>query len=384
MRALQEVVRPADLDAARAAITGSMGVLRFAGAGTKADWGAAGAPPDLVVDTRGMDRLVEHSAGDMIAIVEPGLALADLQAALAGSGQRLALDPPHPQATLGGLFAANDAGPLRHRYGTLRDVAIGVTAVLSDGTVAHAGGRVVKNVAGFDLVRLLCGSLGTLALVARVIVRLHPVPETARTLRIPADAAAATRLTLALAAAPLEPAAVDWHQGALLVRFEGRPAGVDAQSQGLRRLAGEAEEAAEDVWDGVAGAHAGEQGETVARGATLPSGLADAARALDLAAEEHDVEARLSSHAGVGLHTVRLRGGDAAAHAAVVRAWRRALTRAGGSVILRRRLPGVDDSVDAWFDEPDQAPSALKVMRAVKQRLDPAGRCAPGRFVGGI
>lgn len=381
MSAVASVVRPGDLGEVVAAVTGG-GVLRFRGAGTKQDWGARGSTPDLVIETGALDRLVEHSAGDMIAIVQAGTPLSALQAALADSGQRLALDPPFgDRATLGGLYATNDAGSLRHRYGTLRDLAIGVTAVLADGTVAHAGGRVVKNVAGFDLVRLLCGSLGTLALVTEVIVRLHPLPEAVRMVRVRADAAGASRLALALAAAPLEPVAVDWHAGALLVRFEGRPAGVDAQVAGLRRMA-DTEDADPGVWEAVALGHSGQEGETVARAATRADGLPAAAGALRRAAGGAGVEAELSSHAGLGLHTARLRGGDAAAHAAVVRSWRRSLTADGGSVVLRRRLDGVDDLVDPWFDE--QAPSALGVMRQVKARLDPDNRCAPGRFVGGI
>jgi glycolate oxidase FAD binding subunit len=385
------VVRPGDLGEARAALRDSAEVVWFRGGGTKLDWGAAGQPPGVVVDTRGLDRIVEHSAGDMIAVVQPGLALADLQRALAGSGQRLALDPPGEAAgaTIGGLFATDDAGPLRHRFGTLRDLAIGVTAVLADGTVFHAGGKVVKNVAGFDLVRLLCGSLGTLALVTELVVRLHPVPETVRTVRVPADAATATRLTLALAAAPIVPAAVDWHGGALLVRLEGRPAGVAAQAGALRQLVAAPcddldDAAAGDAWAAVARAHRGEDGETVVRAATPVSALAGTAGALRRAAAVAGVEAELSSHAGWGLHTARLRGGGAGAHAEVVRAWRRAVAAQGGTVVLRRRLDGVDALVDPWYDEPAQAPSALAVMRRVKAQLDPGGRCAPGRFVGGI
>lgn len=392
-------LRPRNLAEARDALRDSTGTLLFRGAGTKLDWGARGEPIEAVVDTRRLDRLVEHSPGDMTAVVQAGLPLARLQAELAASGQRLALDPPGVAegATVGGVFAANDAGPIRHRFGTLRDLAIGATLVLADGTVAQAGGRVVKNVAGFDLVRLLCGSLGTLALVTELVVRLHPLPETTSTVRLPAGPGASTRLALALLAAPIVPAAVDQADGSLFVRLEGRPAGVAAQIDALRRLAaasegealaagaetldGQAEQAA---WEAITAGHAGKQGETVARAATLPNRLADVADALSRAAAGVEVEAVLSSHAGVGLHTARLRGGDAAAHAAVVRDWRRAVAAMGGSVVLRRRLNGVGDLVDPWYDRDGPAPSSLAVMRRVKERIDPGRRCAPGRFVGGI
>lgn len=405
-------VNPADLGEVRAALGDTTGVLSFVGAGTKRAWGSPGAAAEVVVATGALDRLVEHSAGDMIAVVQPGLPLSALQSALAAHGQRLAIDPPAAErgATVGGIFAAGDAGPLRHRFGTLRDLAIGVTAVLADGTVAHAGGRVVKNVAGFDLTRLLCGSLGTLAFVAELVVRLHPLPEVSRTLRVPADPAAATRLTLAIAASPLVVAAVDWRSddqsgpsgpGLLSVRLEGRPAGVAAQADTLRALiaattgSGIASQA--ELLDGadagpvavadaaaLAAAHTGVDGETVARAATLPGDLAVAAEALARATAAGPVEAALASHAGVGLHSARLRGGDPAAHAAVVRRWRAAVVARGGSVVLHRRIPGVDGLVDAWYDDPASAPSALGVMRRVKAQLDPGNRCAPGSFVGGI
>lgn len=391
-------VSPADLAEVRAAMTDTTGALAFAGTGTKRQWGSPGVPAEVVVTTGALDQLVDHSAGDMIAVVQPGLPLAALQAALAAHGQRLAIDPPAQGegATLGGTFAADDAGPLRHRFGTLRDLAIGVTAVLADGTVAHAGGRVVKNVAGFDLGKLLCGSLGTLAFVAELVVRLHPLPEAIRTVRVPADTETGTRLALAVAASPVVASAVDWQSGAsgmLSVRLEGRPAGVAAQADALRTIiaatAGREVAGRAQTLDGsdtaaLAMAHAGVEGETVARAATLPDDLAAAADALARAAADQRVEAALASHTGVGLHTARLRGGDAAGHAAVVRRWRAAVVARGGSVVLRRRVPGVDGLVDAWFDDPASAPSALALMRRVKAQLDPDGRCAPGSFVGGI
>lgn len=407
MTALGAPVRvvPADLGQVRAALAGTTGTLAFRGAGTKRQWGAPGAGADVVVETGGLDQLVEHSAGDMVALVQPGLPIAQLQADLAREGQRLAVDPPATDrgATLGGVFTTDDAGPLRHRFGTLRDLAIGVTAVLADGTVAHAGGRVVKNVAGFDLVKLLCGSLGTLAFVAELVVRLHPLPEVTRTVRVPADPATATRLALALAASPVVASAVEWQAGdgdaagLLAVRLEGRPAGVAAQAGTIRDVvvASEGREVAARAEDlegddervlatAAVQAHEGTEGETVARAATRPGDLAAAAAALALAAGEAGIDATLASHAGVGLHTARLRGGDAAAHAAVVRGWRAAITARGGTVVVRRRIPGVDGLVDPWFDDPAAAPSALGVMRRVKAQLDPGNRCAPGSFVGGI
>jgi len=132
---------------------------------------------DLATD--GLDRVLEHEAGDLTATVEAGIRLSSLNARLAEAGQRLSLDPPG-DPTIGACIAADLSGPRRHRYGTMRDLVLGVTVVLADGTIANAGGKVVKNVAGYDLGKLLCGSRGTLALIVRVSLRLHPIPASAR------------------------------------------------------------------------------------------------------------------------------------------------------------------------------------------------------------
>jgi len=387
------VVRPADLRALRSVVRDTPGTLRLRGAGTALDRGRVPERTDAVVDLTAMDGLVEHSPGDMIAVVQPGLPLARLQAALAPSGQRLALDPPSAAegATLGGLFAADDAGPSRLRHGTLRDLAIGLTGVLADGTVFRSGGRVVKNVAGFDLVRLLCGSLGTLAAVGELVVRLHPLPEAVRTVALPADAATATRLTLALLAAPVEPAALEWTGDVLLVRLEGRARGVAAQARAVHALAGPGGEEAEGDgaagwWDAVARGARGLPGETVAVASVLPSRVAEAAATAARLAVRAGVAAPAGPAAPVtaatGLGLVRLRlAGDAEHVAAVVRAWR---ARTRGTLVLHRRPDGVAALADPWFDTPDQAPPALALMRRVKDQLDPGRRLAPGLFAEGL
>jgi glycolate oxidase FAD binding subunit len=196
--------------------------------------------------TEGLDRILEHEAGDLTCTVEAGVRLSALQAALAAHGQRLSLDPPG-DPTVGALLAENVSGPLRHRFGAARDLVLGVTLVLADGTIASAGGKVVKNVAGYDLARLVCGSRGTLALIARASFRLHPRPRSARTLAIETeDAAAAVSL---LRRSQLQPSALDvLHPGGVLVLFEGSPAAVDAQVATARALVGGVE-AGGDAWE---------------------------------------------------------------------------------------------------------------------------------------
>jgi glycolate oxidase FAD binding subunit len=172
--------------------------------------------------------------------------LSVLQAELADHGQRLSLDPPG-DPTIGALLAENVSGPLRHRFGAPRDLVLGATLVLGDGTIASAGGKVVKNVAGYDLARLVCGSRGRLALVARASFRLHPLPKATRTLVVETDdAAAAVRLLLR---SQLEPSALDvLHPGRVAVLFEGSERAVEAQLETARALVGGAAADAA-VWD---------------------------------------------------------------------------------------------------------------------------------------
>lgn len=178
--------------------------------------------------------IVEHEPGDLTCIVEGGLRLSALRAALAGHGQRLSLDPPG-DPTLAECLVDDLSGPLRHRFGTMRDLVIGVTVVLPDGTRASSGGKVVKNVAGYDLGKLFCGSRGRLGSVEQLALRLHPLPAAARTI--------VTRMDWqALHRSQLVPSAVDIAEGRLHVLFEGSVRAVDAQ---LRAVDGD--EA--DTWD---------------------------------------------------------------------------------------------------------------------------------------
>jgi len=171
-----------------------------------------------------MAHVVEHEAGDLTCTVEAGIRLSVLQEALGRHRQRLSLDPPG-DPTIGACLAENRSGPLRHRFGAPRDLVLGVTLVLADGTVANAGGKVVKNVAGYDLGKLVCGSRGRLALIARVSLRLHPLPATQRTLAVDTEDPAA--VVAALLRSPLQPSALDvLHPGRVAVLFEGGEAEI--------------------------------------------------------------------------------------------------------------------------------------------------------------
>jgi glycolate oxidase FAD binding subunit len=206
--------------------------VRVRGAATRVGWGAPVAEPDVELSSERLDAVVEHNAGDLTAVVQAGVPLARLRDQLAAAGQMLALDPPG-EGTVGGLFATADSGPLRHRHGAPRDLVLGMTVALSDGTLARAGGKVIKNVAGYDLAKLFTGSYGTLGAILEVAVRLHPVPPATATAVGSADdpdlvAAGAT----ALAHARIEAQCLDvaWAAGTgrVLARFAGAEAATQA------------------------------------------------------------------------------------------------------------------------------------------------------------
>lgn len=234
----------------------SGGCVRPVGARTKLDWGpatraapAASAPttrwPEVELHTSGLSRILAHDRGDFTAVLQAGVPLQQAQETFAAAGQRLALDPPlgaGAGATIGGVLATADSGPARHRHGGPRDLVIGITVALSDGTIARAGGKVIKNVAGYDLSKLLIGSHGTLGLIVEVCVRLHPLPGATATLHARSDdPAALCAATATLARLPLEAEALDlaWqaHEGRVLARFAG-PAASRRAGDAARRLRG--------------------------------------------------------------------------------------------------------------------------------------------------
>ncbi|CAN5918587.1 FAD-binding oxidoreductase [soil metagenome] len=383
-------VAPSDLTGVREAVLDRAGPLRFSGAGTKLGWGVEPADIDLIIQASAMTDVLAYDAADATVAVQAGVALADLQRTLAEHDQWLAIDPPHVDegATVGGVLASNDTGPLRVAYGTMRDLVIGATYVLADGSVGRTGGYVIKNVAGYDMAKLLCGSLGTLAFVAEVVLRVHPRPASSSTLRVPADATTAAAIAATVGTAPVEPVAFEWTDDTLWIRFAGQPDAVSAQMDRTADLLGDRRAGADavdgddevDAWDRLRAGMAGTGGQTVVRAACLPAHLPAAARACAAAADASGVDAQLQATVPLGVLTARVSGADAVGHVAFVDAWRAALTDIGGHAVVRRTDDGVAGTVDVW----GPPPSAIALMRRVKRQLDPDGRCAPGTFVGGM
>jgi glycolate oxidase FAD binding subunit len=354
------VVEPADerqtASVLRCANQAGLAVIPCGG-GTKLDWGNPPRRADVILSLRRQNQVIEHAWADLTVTVEAGCTVAQLQRTLAEHGQRLAIDPLWPErATIGGVLSTNDSGALRLAYGSLRDLIIGVTLALADGTIASSGGKVVKNVAGYDLPKLATGGLGTLGVITRAVFRLHPLPRNARTLTIAvADAAEMQRVLLAILSAQLAPAAVQVRNGNVDILLEGTLDGISAQQSAIEKL-GAVQEGSPAVWNAREELWPSSGAGPIVKFSTLPSRISEAA-------------ALFSSFViqATGIGYARFDGDLAKL--------RETMERDGGSLVILSKT-----NLDAWGSPGD----ALPLMRAVKEQFDPKGTLNPGRFVGGI
>jgi glycolate oxidase FAD binding subunit len=368
--------------------TAGLAVIPRGGA-TKQEWGNRPARADVILSTPRLNRVIEHAWADLTVSVEAGCTIAKLQETLAKHGQRLALDALWPErATVGGVLSTNDSGALRLRFGSLRDLVIGATVALADGTVASSGGKVVKNVAGYDLPKLITGAFGTLAVVTRAIFRLHPLPREVRTIScVTRDVHEAQRLVLAiqnskLAHSALQICCAAEMQPRVDVLFEGTEAGLTAQVEQVKSLMGSATitDEGKDVWDARQRINSAGKGRdadfAVAKFATLPARMAET---IEVIATRSRADLRWSVAAqATGIGWARLEG-EASAMVSVLRELRADLERDGGSLVMAHR-PASLAPRDAWGSSGD----ALPLMNAVKRQFDPLGTLNPGRFLGGI
>ncbi|MGI8626790.1 MAG: FAD-binding oxidoreductase [Geodermatophilaceae bacterium] len=365
------------------------------GRGTKLTWGRPPTRVDLVVDLLRMNAVIDHAAGDLIVEAQAGTALADVQQTVAGAGQRLAVDETVPGASVGGTLATGTSGPGRVAVGTVRDLLIGVTVVRVDGVVAKSGGRVVKNVAGYDLGKLVIGSFGTLAVVTQAVFRLHPLPAARRVLTQGFDdAERAQHLVQEVLHAQVVPAAVEveWlgeGAGILAVLLEGTEAGVDGRQASALTLLGDGSRSSEELparwgrypWDDEeTAAGAGGQRPTAIKATFGLSGLAQVLASARAAAGQARVPLNLRGSAGAGVVYASIPAvADVGAVSAVVDRLRSVCTSLGGAVVVLDAPPHVKAAIDTWGPVP-----AIDLMRRVKDQFDPEHRLAPGRFVGGI
>ena len=358
------------------------------GSGTKMHLGDPPASLDLIVSTARMNEIIEHVPGDQVVRVQAGIRLQDLQEQLSGSDQMLAIDPPEKGATIGGIIAANASGPRRYRYGTIRDLIIGITVVLHDGTVAKAGSKVVKNVAGYDLSKLFTGSLGTLGIIVTANFRLHPIPQVSRTVAVEVESPeAAAGAAQAMMHTQVEPTAVELRYGEdarlLTVLLESIPAGVEEKVEAasfLLNTFGEVRTLSDEE-TGYRDPSTAAEDEADIKLSAPPADLADVLGTVLGAAERRGLDQpRITGHAASGVTFVGFSGGDEDARAGFVEELREIWLRRGGSVTLQKAPLSLKRRVGAW----DQGGDYLGLIRRVKEKFDPRGGMNPGRFVGGV
>jgi glycolate oxidase FAD binding subunit len=358
-------------------------ILRFAhenrftvvpyGAGTKQGWGHP-VRPTLVLEMHRLSMLREHTWQDMTCTVEAGGTWSSMQSALAQHGQCVGLDPLWPgRATVGGIVATNDSGALRLRYGGLRDLIIGMTIVLADGTVAKTGGKVVKNVAGYDLHKLMIGAFGTLGVITSVNFRLHSIPRCMQSFTVSAPTAEPLgKLLLTLLHGQLSTLSIQLRGTAegfhLDIQLASLPEVLRTQAAALETLAQteglSAQSAAAEVWDSRQ-PHLDH--DFACKATMLPSEIARFAESVRGMGGESVTQAT----------GIMMASFPAAAASGLPQLWRDLEDASGSLMVLKQPA---ETSLDCWGTPPDSLP----LMREIKRRFDPEGILNPGRFLGGI
>jgi len=398
------VLQPASADAVSSAVRVAREAgfaLIPAGQATHLDVGHPPRRYDAALTTRRLDRIVAHDAGDMTITAQAGVTLGALERVLAVERQWLPLDPPRAvDMTVGGLVAADRSGPLRFAYGKVRDWLIGVQVVTADGALVRGGGRVVKNVAGYDLPKLFTGSFGTLGVIVEATFKVQPMHDAEALFVWPAatleqalagassvlDSTLIPVLLETVNEAAAESLGLDAN-ASVVIGCAGGPAHLEEQARRLHELSrGTAERLGDEYASGLRRAlsdfsqSANEDG-LVARVSALPTALAALLPQVEAAAAARRIVAEIAAHAGSGVAWCQLLGAPSADALAELADWLRALARERGAWVVYESLPpSLRGRVDPWgYSEP-----ALRLMGGVKRALDPAGVFSPGRFVGGI
>ena len=392
------VVSPGSVAEVQACVRVAAGRLALVASGRGAHLDI-GAPPrrlDVLLRLDRLARVLDHQAHDMTVTLEAGCPLSLVAETLAHAGQWLPLDPPRPATTtVGGLLAANLAGPLRASQGRARDLLIGIRVVGSDGCLVAGGGRVVKNVAGYDLPKLHVGALGTLGVIVEATFKVRPRPEREEAVIVACPtAAAAADAGLAILdaevpplwlvmAGPGELAEGPGCGAAAVVGLGGLVEEVAAGRELVREVASRRDLRTAVVADGAAlrGRLAGfsvEPAAGVLRAATLPTRVGPVVEATVAAARDAGVDVRCLADLASGI--VHVAVAEATAVAALLKVLRPALERDRGSLVLERGHGALKAEVDVWGDPGP----GMELMRKLKATFDPSGTFAPGRFVGGL
>jgi glycolate oxidase FAD binding subunit len=345
------------------------------GSGTKQHWGNP-IHPSLILHTHRLGTLCEHTWQDMTCIVQTGCIWSSMQHSLAKHGQFVALDPLWPdRATIGGIAATNDSGSLRLKYGSLRDLIIGMTIVLADGTIARSGGKVVKNVAGYDLHKLMTGAFGTLGIITEITFRLHSIPRHVQSFTIPSpDVGSLGQLLMKILDSHLSTQSLQLRSSnsgfALDVRLATLPGVIHDQAISLSKLAEsvqlEAADADSNVWN-ARQEHFDQTEHLVVKATMLPSNISPIAE------------------------TIRTLGGTSVTQATGIMAASIPAPASSQLEHLRQKLEASGGSLTVLQHPEHAAPVAstmpsdtLPLMRELKHRFDPNRILNPGRFVGGI
>ena len=386
------------------------------GSGSRLGWGIPPSRCDLLVDMLRMDTVIEHAAGDLVARVQAGARMNHVLGSLAAAGQEIVLDVPGG-ATVGGVVASGLCGPRRLRYGSPRDLLIGITVVRADGTVAKSGGKVVKNVAGYDLGKLFAGSAGTLGLITEATFRLHPLPAArayvSTTFPLGVGSADVVAAVAAAAGSPLVPSAVELSRHApggpvsVGVLLEGSADGVAARAGHMADLLGgrsggrsgrpsAAEISPEPPAWWPAAPVVEPDGETLIRVSFWVSALGGVLDAIDAAARDAGIAPQVYGSAGAGVLYLACRGDHAVAGFVPALRGTLALGQRGRGGVTVLAAPGTvrealgangANGGDGEFSGDGGmmgAVPSLNLMRAVKDQFDPGHRMAPGRFPEGI
>jgi len=405
------VVMPANAEqiAVVVALASQHGLTTLArGGGSRMHLGAIPEPFDILIETGRLIHLREHEAPDLTCQVEAGMTLAHLQEALATKGQWLPLDPPDAaQATIGGILASNAYGPKRLRYGTARDLVIGLQVVQASGEIARSGGRVVKNVAGYDLNKLYIGSLCTLGIIVEANFKLQPLPANERTLLLTfSSSQECVQTVIAILGSLLTPSALELiDAGAasdmsdffgltlptngytLAMNFEGSLTTIERQIDEARLIARNngallgddlAGSDQELFWNGVR-EHL--EGAVTCKAAILVSQMTAYLQTLEEICRKHRLESAVIAHAGNGILYIELRPGDATARLVpAIDELRRQAHEARGSLVVERCPVDLKRRIDVW-GEPG---TNFRLMQRLKEQFDPKGTFVKGRFVGGL
>ena len=359
------------------------------GQSSKLSWGGLAENVDLVVGTARLNRVIEHAVGDFTVTVEPGLKVAELQRQLGEQGQFLAVDPAFSEvASLGGIVATADTGSLRQRYGGLRDALIGVQFVRYDGEVAKAGGRVVKNVAGYDLMKLMTGSYGSLGILSELTFRLYPVTRNLRTLVLSGGGTAIEAAMAEVRMAGLTPESLDVvtelnnndRQLRIVARFQGVIDGVEEQAARLKQIATMHRMSCEQL-DGEADTNFWARSQQIINPDSVlckvglrPSGIPWLLELVD----DVNLDGYARLHGGNGLGWIQLAQRDGLAEG--VEKLRSHCQKNGGFLSLLQGPKSLKQAIDVW----GYSGNALSVMRDIKDKFDPKRILSPGRFVGGL